>query len=60
MNASEYGREPTEWAQPDATESYCRHPGHEPPHHMVITRRFRHVCPACGKVTVIHPTVVQL
>jgi len=33
----------------------CIHPGHHPPSHMVIPfgKKYRHVCPGCGKVIVI-------
>lgn len=35
----------------------CSHPEHNPPMHIVIPpgKRMRHVCPACGKETVVEP-----
>lgn len=40
----------------------CRHPEHQPPSHMVIPpgKGYRHVCPGCGKVTVIIPQQFSL
>jgi hypothetical protein len=34
----------------------CRHPEHEPPNMLVIPagKRYRHVCPGCGRETIIH------
>jgi hypothetical protein len=33
----------------------CYHPDHNPPMHLVIPagKRYRHVCPGCGKEIVI-------
>lgn len=35
----------------------CRHAEHLPPAHLVIPegKGYRHVCPACGKATVLMP-----
>lgn len=35
----------------------CNHPEHYPPNHICIPqgKGYRHVCPSCGKVTVIVP-----
>lgn len=40
----------------------CRHPSHEPPSNLYVPpgTRYRHVCPGCGVVILIHPTVVTL
>jgi hypothetical protein len=40
----------------------CRHPEHRPPSHLVIPqgKGYKHVCPACGKVTVLLPPQVSL
>lgn len=36
----------------------CRHPEHEPPSHMLIPpgKQYRHVCPGCGRKTIIRPS----
>lgn len=36
----------------------CRHPGHNPPSMMVITRPYEHVCPGCGKSVTLRPSSV--
>lgn len=38
------------------TDKICRSPYHDPPMHLYIPpgKRYRHVCPACGKETVIY------
>ena len=38
----------------------CRHPEHAPPGHMVIPpgEIYRHVCPACGRESVLRPPQV--
>jgi hypothetical protein len=35
----------------------CLNPEHQPPMHLYIPagKRYRHVCPGCGKVTVMQP-----
>lgn len=40
----------------------CNHPSHELPTHLHIPqgKGYRHVCPNCGKVTVIIPPQVSL
>lgn len=38
-------------------QEVCKHPEHEPPRHMVIPhgKGYRHICPGCGKETVMIP-----
>lgn len=40
----------------------CRHPEHNPPMHLHIPpgKRYRHVCPACGRTVVVHAPEVTL
>jgi hypothetical protein len=40
---------------PKYKDKQCRHPGHQPPSMIVIPpgKRYRHVCPGCGKTTII-------
>jgi predicted RNA-binding Zn-ribbon protein involved in translation (DUF1610 family) len=40
----------------------CNHAEHDPPKYLNIPRGkgYRHVCPGCGKVTVIIPKQVTL
>ena len=40
----------------------CVHPDHEPPMHLVIPagKRYRHVCPGCGREWVIHSNEARL
>ena len=39
----------------------CTHPSHEVPGHMVIPegKGYRHVCPGCGKVTILRGSGVR-
>jgi hypothetical protein len=39
----------------DDQEKICLHPQHEPPMHLYIPhgKRYRHVCPGCGRELVI-------
>lgn len=38
-------------------EKPCKNPGHNPPGHISIPKGkgYRHVCPGCGKETVMYP-----
>lgn len=42
----------------------CHHPEHKPPMHIVLENgKYKHTCPACGKVTVLtvsNPTLSVL
>lgn len=40
----------------------CSHPEHNPPSHLVIPRgkRYRHVCPSCGRQMVLRGSPVHL
>lgn len=37
--------------------SQCKHPEHDPPSHIHIPegKGYRHICPACGKVSTLIP-----
>lgn len=39
----------------------CRHPEHEPPKHLHIPqgKGYRHICPSCGKETVLIPPQIS-
>ena len=39
----------------------CRHPSHTPPMHLYIPvgQQYRHICPGCGRETVLRPLVVS-
>ena len=37
----------------------CRHREHNPPGHIVIRRRCKWVCPACGAEQIIIPNISQ-
>jgi len=43
-------------------ENVCRDPEHEPPTHISIPhgKGYRHICPSCGKKTVLIPTQFTL
>lgn len=40
----------------------CRHPEHEPPSHLYIPpgKQYRHICPGCGRESVLRPTHATL
>lgn len=39
----------------------CMHRGHEPPNMLYVPpgKRYRHVCPGCGKVTYINGSSIR-
>lgn len=39
----------------------CNHPEHEPPRHLHIPqgKGYKHVCPSCGKVSIITPQQIS-
>lgn len=45
-----------------AVKNPCRDRQHEPPQHIVIPQGkiYRHICPSCGRETVIRPPQVTL
>jgi pyruvate/2-oxoacid:ferredoxin oxidoreductase beta subunit len=47
---------------PDVKQTYCRHPEHLPPMHLVIPhgKLYRHICPGCGKTTIIRSQEASL
>lgn len=46
---------------PDFQENRCMHPEHNPPMYICIPygQRYRHVCPECGKTTLIRSNQVR-
>lgn len=39
----------------------CSHPEHNPPSHLYIPvgKKYRHICPACNKETVLKPIQIS-
>lgn len=40
----------------------CNHRQHIPPMHIVVPlgKRYRHVCPGCGKTALLYPSQVRM
>ena len=45
----------------DSRYAICNHPGHQPPQHLYVPpgKKYRHVCPGCGKVTYLRSLEVR-
>ena len=44
------------WMEDELPTERCLHPGHELPMHLCIPagKMYHHICPGCGKETVVH------